>query len=246
MMSSSLVGKVAFVTGASGGIGMSVAEALTVRGVRVILSGRRQTVLEELARNLEGAVVCVQDLKSPNGVLEVKDFLKQHRLSVDIFVNNAGMTRDTLALRVKERDWEEVMCVNLKAGFFLAQAFLRNMVQQSWGRIISISSVVGTTGNAGQTVYAASKAGLGGWTKSMAREVAKRGITVNCVAPGYIQTDMTKDLPQEVKNMALQTIPMGVLGTAEDVAQGVVFLAGQSGQYITGQTLHINGGMVMV
>ena len=241
-----LSGKTALITGASGGIGQDIAARLHEAGAKVGLAGTREAVLKELADKLgEGAMPLVADLSSSEGIESLIKGAEEALGGIDILVNNAGITRDNLALRMKEEDWTDVLDVNLKAGFLLSKACLRGMMKNRQGRIINISSVVGSTGNRGQANYASPKAGMVGFTKSLAREVANRGITVNCVAPGFIQTDMTDALNEEQKNHILSTIPMARLGRVAEVAQAVQFLASDAAAYITGHTLHVNGGMHM-
>ena len=242
-----LDGKAALVTGASGGIGGEIARALHAQGAGVALSGTRQAALESLAGELGDrahAVPC--DLSDPEQTATLVARAEVALGQVDILVNNAGLTRDNLALRMKDEDWDRVLAVNLTAGFRLARSALRGMMKRRWGRIISITSVVGTTGNPGQANYAASKAGLAGMTKALAREVATRGITANCVAPGFIETAMTEALGAPQREQIQASIPAGRLGVAADVAGAVVFLASDEASYVTGQTLHVNGGMTMI
>ena len=242
-----LSGKRAVVTGASGGIGGAIARALHAQGAVVTLSGTREDALNALATELkERAHVVVADLSSSEGADGLIAAADKAMGGVDILVKNAGLTRDTLAMRMKDDDWRLVLEVNLTSAFRLSRACLRGMMKQRWGRIISITSVVGTTGNAGQANYAASKAGLVGMSKSLAAEVASRGITVNCLAPGFIATPMTDVLSDDVKGKILTNVPAGRLGDSADIAGGVVYLASDEAAYVTGQTLHINGGMAMI
>ncbi len=242
-----LSGKSALVTGASGGIGGEIARALHAQGAGVALSGTRQAALESLAGELaDRAHVVPCDLSDPEQTATLVARAEAALGQVDILVNNAGLTRDNLALRMKDEDWDQVLAVNLTAGFRLARSALRSMMKRRWGRIISITSVVGTTGNPGQANYAASKAGLAGMTKALAREVATRGITANCVAPGFIETAMTEALGAPQREQIQASIPAGRLGVAADVAGAVVFLASDEASYVTGQTLHVNGGMTMI
>ncbi|MEQ8388275.1 MAG: 3-oxoacyl-[acyl-carrier-protein] reductase [Alphaproteobacteria bacterium] len=242
-----LEGSTALVTGASGGIGAAIARALHGQGARVVLAGRRQEALDTLAAELgEGAYVAVADLGEPGAPAALVEEARKLADGPDILVNNAGLTRDNLALRMKDAEWQEVIDVNLTASFQLCRASLRGMMKNRWGRIISITSIVGTTGNPGQANYAASKAGLVGMSKSLAQEVASRGITVNCVAPGFIETAMTDALGDEQKAKLVAAIPSASLGTPEDVAACVTFLASREAAYVTGQTLHVNGGMAMI
>lgn len=242
-----LSGKRAVITGASGGIGGAIARALHAQGATVTLSGTRADALGALADELKERVhVAVADLSSSEGADGLIAAAEKAMGGVDILVNNAGLTRDTLAMRMKDDDWRLVLEVNLTSAFRLSRACLRGMMKQRWGRIISITSVVGTTGNAGQANYAASKAGLVGMSKSLAAEVASRGITVNCLAPGFIATAMTDVLSDDVKGKILSNVPAGRLGDSRDIAGGVVYLASDEAAYVTGQTLHINGGMAMI
>lgn len=243
-----LSGKTALVTGASGGIGGAIAKALVAQGARVALSGTRVEALQALAAEIgDNAVVAPANLASAEGAEQlIKDAEQALGGGIDILVNNAGLTRDTLALRMKDDDWQTVLDVNLTAAFRLSRASLKGMMKRRWGRIIGITSIVGTTGNAGQTNYAASKAGLIGMSKSLAQEVASRGITVNCVAPGFIDTAMTHGLSDDHKQKLLTNVPVGRLGSAEDIAAAVVYLASVEAAYVTGQTLHVNGGMAMI
>jgi 3-oxoacyl-[acyl-carrier protein] reductase len=243
-----LEGKTALVTGASGGIGGAIARALHAQGAAVALSGTRMEVLESLAGELgERSAIVPCNLSDPDatGAL-VGQAEEALGAGIDILVNNAGLTRDNLAIRMKDEDWARVLDINLTAAFRLSRASLRGMMKRRWGRIISITSVVGTTGNPGQVNYAASKAGLTGMSKALAQEVASRAITVNCVAPGLIETAMTEVLDAAMHERLLAAIPAGRMGTPEDVASCVVFLASEESAYVTGQTLHVNGGMAMI
>jgi len=243
-----LTGKTALVTGASGGIGGAIARALHAQGATVGLSGTRVDALEALAGALGGERVHLLpcDLSDPVATDRLCEEADAAMGRVDILVNNAGLTRDTLALRMKDEDWQKVLDVNLTAGFRLARACLRGMTKRRWGRIIGISSIVGVTGNPGQANYAAAKAGMIGMSKALAAEVATRGITVNCVAPGFIETPMTDALNEAQRTRLLGAIPAGRLGRSNDVAACVVFLASEEAGYVTGQTLHVNGGMAMI
>ncbi len=242
-----LGGKCALVTGASGGIGDAVARALHGAGAAVTLTGTRAAALEALATDLgERAYPVPADLADPAAPDALVAAAAERMGRVDILVNNAGLTRDGLALRMKDDDWQKVLDVNLTAAFRLSRACLRGMMKARWGRIVNVTSVVGVTGNPGQANYAASKAGLIGMSKSLAAEVASRGVTVNCVAPGFIVTAMTEGLSDTQKEQLLVRIPNGSFGRAKDVAAGVVFLAAEEAGYVTGQTLHINGGMAMI
>lgn len=242
-----LNGKRALVTGASGGIGGAIAKALHTQGATVALSGTREDALKGLAGELgERAHVTPANLSSAEGATKLIEDAEAAMGGVDILINNAGLTRDQLAMRMKDEDWQTVLDVNLTAAFRLSRACLRGMMKARSGRIIGITSVVGATGNAGQTNYAASKAGMIGMSKSLAQEVASRGITVNCVAPGFIETAMTDVLPDDVKSKLLGGIPAGRLGNVDDIAAACVYLASDEAAYVTGQTLHVNGGMAMI
>jgi 3-oxoacyl-[acyl-carrier protein] reductase len=242
-----LTGKFALVTGASGGIGQSIAKELAKAGAKVGLSGTRVEALEAVKAEIgEGAFVLPANLASAEGAEQLIRDADAAMGQVDILVNNAGLTRDTLAMRMKDEDWDTVLDVNLTAAFRLSRAVLRGMMRRRWGRIIGITSIVGVTGNPGQANYAASKAGMIGMSKSLAQEVASRGITVNCVAPGFIDTPMTHVLADEQKAKLLNAIPAGRLGSPEDIAASVVYLASAEAAYMTGQTLHVNGGMAMI
>ena len=239
--------RTALVTGASGGIGGAIARALHRQGAAVALSGTREAALRELAAALGGrSHVLPCDLADPVATERLVKDAEAAMGRVDILVNNAGLTRDGLAVRMKDEDWQAVIDVDLTAGFRLARGCLRGMMKRRWGRIVGIASVVGVTGNAGQANYAAAKAGMIGLSKALAAEVASRGITVNCVAPGFIATAMTEALPEDRRARLAAAIPAGRLGSAEDVAACVVFLAGDEAAYVTGQTLHVNGGMAMI
>jgi 3-oxoacyl-[acyl-carrier protein] reductase len=242
-----LSGKCALVTGASGGIGSAIAAALSAQGARVALSGTRVDALQQVAAGLgDKAQVIAGDLSDPAAIDALFKEAEAKLGQVDILVNNAGLTRDGLAIRMKDEDWQKVLDVDLTAGFRLARAALRGMMKRRWGRIIGITSVVGVTGNAGQANYAAAKAGMIGMSKALAAEVASRGITVNCVAPGFITTAMTAGLADEQKAKLLAAIPAGQFGSGADVAAAVVYLASGEAAYVTGQTLHVNGGMAMI
>lgn len=242
-----LSGKAALVTGASGGIGGAIARALHRQGASVLLAGTRQAVLEALAAELGSRVhVRAADLADPAAPDALVKAAEESLGKLDILVNNAGLTRDGLALRMKDEDWQKVLDIDLTAGFRLARAALRGMIRRRAGRIVGIGSVVGVTGNAGQANYAAAKAGMIGLSKALAAEVASRGITVNCVAPGFIASAMTDRLGPEQKARIIAAIPVGRIGAAEEVAACVVFLASDEAAYVTGQTVHINGGMAMI
>jgi len=242
-----LSGRTALVTGASGGIGGEIARALHGRGATVVLSGTRADALDALKQELGSrahAVTC--DLHDAAAVDALPKHAEAAAGKIDILVNNAGVTRDNLFLRMKDAEWDEVISVDLTAPFRLCRAVLRGMMKNRWGRIVTITSVVGATGNPGQGNYAAAKAGLAGMTKSLAAEVASRNITVNCVAPGFIATAMTEVLTEGQKSAILARIPAGRMGSAGDVAAAIVYLASEEGAYVTGQTLHVNGGMAMI
>ena len=242
-----LSGKCALVTGASGGIGSAVARALHGQGAIVAVSGTRKDALDSLVQELgvrAHATPC--DLSNPDAVGALIEDAEGVMESVDIVVNNAGITRDNIAVRLKDEDWQQVIDVNLTAAFKISRGALRGMMRRRWGRIINVTSVVGISGNAGQANYAASKAGLVGLSKSLAQEVASRSITVNCVAPGFIETAMTEVLEGEQRDRLAAAIPAGRFGVSSDVAAAVLYLASDEASYVTGQTLHVNGGMVMV
>lgn len=241
-----LTGKSALVTGASGGIGAAIARALHRAGAKVVLSGTRVDALEALRGELgERAFVVAADLSLAESADKLVKDAEQTTGSMDILVNNAGLTRDQLLMRMKDEDWTKVIEVDLTAGFRLARAAVRGMMRRRWGRIISITSVVGATGNPGQTNYAAAKAGMVGFSKALAAEVASRGITVNSVAPGFIATAMTDALTPEQKERIAGSIPMGRIGTPDEVAACVLFLASEEARYVTGHCLHVNGGLAM-
>ena len=242
-----LTGKNALVTGASGGIGGAIAQALHGAGATVALSGTREGPLRDLAASLgPRAHVVPADLSDADAVAGLPKAAAGAMGSVDILVNNAGITRDNLFMRMSDDEWSQVLDVNLTSVFRLSRAVLRGMMKARWGRIVNITSVVGTTGNPGQGNYAAAKAGLVGMSKSLAAEVASRGITVNCVAPGFIQTAMTDGLDDDQKSRILNQSPAGAMGTPADIAAAVAFLASAEAGYVTGATLHVNGGMAMV
>jgi 3-oxoacyl-[acyl-carrier protein] reductase len=241
-----LTGKAALVTGASGGIGGAIARALHGQGAKVALSGTRVAPLEALAAELDGAVVLPCDLSDPAAVEALPKQAAEKLGAVDILVNNAGITRDQLMMRMSDADWDAVIAVNLTSVMRLSRGVLRGMMKARWGRIVNVSSIVGVTGNPGQANYAASKAGVIGMSKSLAAEVASRGITVNCVAPGFIATAMTDKLNDEQKARIDGQIPAGRMGAAAEIAAAAVYLASEEAGYVTGQTLHVNGGMAMV
>ncbi len=243
-----LSGKKALITGASGGIGGAIAKSLHAQGADVALSGRNVEALEKLAAEIGAERVHI--VPGDLGTAEAADALiksaEEKMGQVDILVNNAGLTKDGLFMRMKDEDWQVVQDVNLTAPFRLIRAAIKGMMKRRNGRIINITSVVGVTGNPGQANYCASKAGMIGMSKSMAAEVANRGITVNCIAPGFIATAMTDALNDDQKGKINATIPAGAMGTPDDIAASVVYLASDEANYITGQTLHINGGMAMI
>ena len=243
-----LTGKTALVTGATGGIGAEIARALHAQGAHVVLSGTREAVLQELGASLgERTCAVTANLSDPaavDGLIAAAEAASGQPL--DILVANAGITRDGLLMRMKDDDWEQVIKVNLESYFRLSRAAMRGMMKRRYGRIIGITSVVGVTGNPGQANYAASKAGMIGFSKALAQEVASRGITVNCVAPGFIESPMTDALNEQQKTQILSTIPTGRLGAGADVAAACAYLASAEAAYVTGQTLHVNGGMAMI
>ena len=242
-----LTGKTALVTGASGGIGGAIAEALHAAGATVALSGTREEPLRDLAERLGArAHVVTANLGDAESVLALPKAAAEAMGSVDILVNNAGITRDNLFMRMSDDEWAQVLDVNLTSTFKLSRAVLRGMMKARWGRIVNITSVVGATGNPGQGNYAAAKAGVVGMSKSLAYEVASRGITVNCVAPGFIATAMTDKLTEDQKGKILTQIPAGRMGGREEIAAAVLYLASPEAGYVTGATLHVNGGMAMV
>ena len=242
-----LTGMTALVTGASGGIGGAIATALHAQGAKVALSGTRLAPLEELAGRLgERTHVVTANLSDRADVDRLFADAEAALGQVDILVNNAGITRDGLFMRMKDEDWDQVIEVNLTSGFRLSRAAIKGMMKRRFGRIIGITSIVGVTGNPGQGNYAAAKAGMIGMTKALAAEVATRGITANCVAPGFIETPMTDALNDKQKEGTLAAVPMGRLGTSEEIAAACVYLASREAAYVTGQTLHVNGGMAMI
>ncbi|MBJ6121233.1 3-oxoacyl-[acyl-carrier-protein] reductase [Sphingomonas mollis] len=243
-----LSGMTALVTGASGGIGSAIARGLAAQGARLAVSGSNEARLEEFRASLGGAdhVALPCNLSDPAAVDALVPQAVAALGRLDILVNNAGVTRDNLAMRMKDEEWDTVIRVNLEAAFRLMRAAAKPMIKARFGRMISITSVVGQTGNPGQANYAASKAGLVGLSKAMGQELASRGITVNCVAPGFIRSAMTDVLPEAQKTALTGRIPAGDLGTGEDIAAAVVYLASREAGYVTGQTLHVNGGMAMV
>lgn len=243
-----LSGKTALVTGASGGIGKAIAQQMHAQGAHVVLSGTRLEALETLAAELGPrtslVVANLGDSASVDALMEQSEAAAG--APVDILVSNAGLTRDGLLMRMKDEDWEAVIRVNLEAYFRLSRAAMRGMMKRRWGRIIGVTSVVGVTGNPGQTNYAASKAGMIGFSKSLAQEVATRGITVNCVAPGFISSPMTDVLTEPQRAAILSRVPAARLGEGSEIAAACVYLASQEAAYVTGQTIHVNGGMLMV
>jgi 3-oxoacyl-[acyl-carrier protein] reductase len=242
-----LGGLTALVTGASGGIGGAIARGLHAQGATVALSGTRSSALEALATELgERTHVIAANLSNRDDVEALVPKAEAAMGGLDVLVNNAGITRDGLFMRMKDEDWDQVIEVNLTSAFRLSRAAVRGMMKRRFGRIIGITSVVGVTGNAGQGNYAAAKAGMIGMTKALAQEVATRGITANCVAPGFIETAMTDVLNDKQREGVLGTVPMGRLGTADETAAACVFLASREAAYITGQTIHVNGGMAMI
>ncbi len=242
-----LTGKSALVTGASGGIGGAIARQLHGQGATVALSGTRTGPLEALAAELgERAHVCPCDLSDAAAVAALPREAAEAMGGLDILVNNAGMTRDNLFMRMSDEEWDQVIGVNLSAAFRLSRAVLRGMMKQRWGRIIGITSIVGVTGNPGQGNYAAAKAGMIGMSKSLAAEVGSRGITVNCIAPGFITTAMTDKLNDDQRARLLGAIPAGRMGTVGEIASAAVYLASDEAAYVTGQTIHVNGGMAMI
>ncbi|MBO9418787.1 3-oxoacyl-[acyl-carrier-protein] reductase [Labrenzia sp. R4_2] len=243
----SLEGKNALITGATGGIGESIARALHAQGATVSLSGTRAEKLEALAADLgERAFVTPANLSDREAVVGLLPAAEEKMGSVDILVNNAGITRDNIFMRMKDEEWDQVLEVNLTSGFILCRAAIKGMMKRRAGRIIGITSVVGVTGNPGQVNYAAAKSGMIGMYKSLAREVASRNITVNCIAPGFIETAMTDALNDKQKDSILTSVPAGRLGTAAEIASAATYLASDEAAYVTGQTLHVNGGMAMI
>ena len=242
-----LTGKTALVTGASGGIGGAIAKALHAQGATVGLNGRNVDALNKLAAEIgEGCFVFAGELNTAEAADALVKSAEEKMGGIDILVNNAGLTKDGLFMRMKDEDWQTVQDVNLTAPFRLIRAAIRGMMKKRWGRVVNITSVVGVTGNPGQANYCASKAGMIGMSKSMAAEVASRGITINCVAPGFIATAMTQALNDEQKAKINATIPAGNMGTPDDIAASCVYLASEEAKYVTGQTIHVNGGMAMI
>ena len=242
-----LEGKCALITGASGGIGGSIARALYGQGAKVALSGTRIDPLKALADDLgDRAFIVPCNLSDVDAVKALPQKASEEMGGIDILVNNAGITKDNLFMRMSDDDWHQVIDVNLTSTMHLMKSVMRTMMKKRFGRIINITSIVGVTGNAGQVNYAASKAGMIGMTKSFAQEIATRGITANCIAPGFIETAMTAELPENVIKNMLNAIPQGRMGQADEIAASVAFLASNEASYITGQTLHVNGGMAMI
>ena len=242
-----LEGKCALITGASGGIGGSIARALYAQGAKVALSGTRIDPLKALADDLgDRAFIVPCNLSDVDSVKALPQTASEEMGGIDILVNNAGITKDNLFMRMSDDDWHQVINVNLTSTMHLMKSVMRTMMKKRFGRIINITSIVGVTGNAGQVNYAASKAGMIGMTKSFAQEIATRGITANCIAPGFIETAMTAELPENVIKNMLDAIPQGRMGQADEIAASVAFLASNEASYITGQTLHVNGGMAMI
>lgn len=243
-----LDGKKALITGASGGIGQSIAQAFYNQGAIVTLAGRNREALEKLAASLgkDRVHIVTGDLASSETADKLLSDAEAAMGGLDVLVNNAGLTKDGLAMRMKDEDWQQVLDVNLSGAFRLSRAALKGMMKQRFGRIVNITSIVGVTGNPGQANYVASKAGLIGMSKSFALEVASRGITVNCIAPGFIATAMTDALNDDQRGKILNNIPANKMGTPDDIAAAAVFLASDEASYVTGQTIHVNGGMAMI
>jgi 3-oxoacyl-[acyl-carrier protein] reductase len=241
-----LTGKNALVTGATGGIGGAIAKALAAQGAKLAVTGTRREALEALAGALGGAHALPSNLADPAAADQLMKDVEAVLGQVDILVCNAGVTRDNLSLRMKDEEWQQVLDVNLNATFRLNRAAIKSMIRKKWGRIVNISSVVAVMGNPGQANYCASKAGMIGMSKSLAQEVASRGVTINCVAPGFIKTAMTDALNEDQQKRITGNIPAGRFGLPEDVAACVAFLASAEASYVTGQTLHVNGGLLMV
>lgn len=243
----SLKDKTALITGATGGIGESIARALQQAGARVAISGTKQEKLDALVASMGGDTVAFAcNLSSPEAVEKLIPDAESALGKVDILVCNAGVTKDGLAMRMKDEDWQQVIDINLTATFRLNRAAIKAMMKRKYGRIVNISSIVGVMGNPGQANYCASKAGMIGMSKSLAAEVASRNITVNCIAPGFIATPMTEVLNEQQKERIAGNIPMGKMGSPEDIAAAALYLSSDEGGYVTGQTLHVNGGLLMV
>jgi 3-oxoacyl-[acyl-carrier protein] reductase len=248
MSENTFAGQVALVTGASRGIGAAIAQQLAAQGLKVVGTATSDTGADAITQALSAFPGCKGAKLDVNNAAEAETLIdaivKEHG-ALHVLVNNAGITRDTLAMRMKDDDWDAVLDTNLKAVFRMSRAVMRAMMKQRYGRIISITSVVGASGNPGQANYAAAKAGVAGMTRALARELGSRGITVNCVAPGFIETDMTAALPEAQQQALLSQIPLGHLGKPADIAHAVAYLASPTAGYITGQELHVNGGMFM-
>lgn len=245
----SLKNKIAIVTGASQGIGKSISEIFSIAGAHVVCLARNEDRLRELvseiSTNGNSASYISCDVSDGNSIEDaLKSVVKDYK-QIDILVNNAGITKDSLILRMKEQNWDQVMNTNLKGAFYSTKIVLRHMMKKKYGRIINITSIVGLQGNPGQSNYAASKAGLIGFSQSIAKEVASRGITVNCIAPGWIETEMTNDIPQDIKENIIRNIPMGKTGATEDIANTALFLSSKEAKYITGQTITVDGGRII-
>ncbi len=242
-----LTGKTALVTGASGGIGQAIARTLHAAGAGVVLSGTREEALAGLATELgERVAIAPCNLSNGDAVNGLIGRAEAALAPIDILVNNAGVTKDGLAMRMKDEDWEMVLAIDLTAAFRLCRSAMRNMLKNRWGRIVNVTSIVGHTGNPGQANYAAAKAGLAGMTRSLAAETAARGVTANCVAPGFIATPMTDALTEKQRDAIAAHIPAGRFGQPDDIAAAVLYLASPAGSYVTGQTIHVNGGMAML
>lgn len=238
--------RTALITGATGGIGEAIAGALHRNGVKVVISGTRQEKLDELVAQLPGAKAIACNLSDAESIAGLAAQAEEAMGQVDILINNAGITRDNLSMRMKDEEWQQVIDVNLTSAFRLTRAVMKGMMKRRFGRIVNITSVVGVMGNPGQANYCAAKAGMIGMSKSIAQEVAGRGITVNCVAPGFIKTPMTDALNDDQQQRITANIPAARFGLPEDIAAGVLYLASEEASYVTGQTLHINGGLLMV
>lgn len=242
-----LTGKTALITGAGGGIGGATARALHAQGATVVLVDMRPEGIEKLKAELGERAYCfLCNITDAEAVANLPKQVEEVAGIVDILINNAGITKDNLMMRMKDSEWDAVIAVNLTAAFHLCRAFMRPMLKKRWGRIISLASIVGHTGNPGQVNYSATKAGITAMSKSLAQEVASRGITVNLVAPGFVKTPMTDVLSDEVKKALLSKIPMGRLSSSDDIANAIVYLASEEAGYVTGQTIHVNGGMAMI
>jgi 3-oxoacyl-[acyl-carrier protein] reductase len=243
----SLTGKTALITGASGGIGGAIAKTLHAAGVKTVISGTRKEALDALNAELGGtAIVLTCNLSDPASIDTLLKDAEAALGSIDILVNNAGVTRDNLSLRMKDEEWQQVIDVNLTATFRLVRGAMKGMLKRRSGRVINVTSIVGTMGNPGQANYCASKAGITGMSKAIAQEVASRNVTINCIAPGFIKTAMTDALNEDQRKRITGSIPAQRLGLPEDVAGAVLFLASDAANYITGQTIHVNGGLLMV